>query len=388
MRTVRRLFHAEILSSVLYVTLGFLALFYFVDFVDELGDIGKAGYTALDAALYTLLRLPSRAYELIPITVLIGTIFALARLAQTSQYTILRTSGLGPGRALGVLAGVALLFGVATFLCGDYLAPASERWASQLRGEFRGGVKLDRSGAWLKERTTTADGPRMWSVNIGSAAGGSTLARVRIFEFDGDGRLVSRVAAERAEVADDGTWQLQGVERTDWAPAAGTTASAAASGASAAAASASASLPTATTRRSASGQWNGGLSAKVVAAAVLPITTMSTLDLWRYIGHLSDNEQTAQEQKIQFWKRALYPLACFVMVALALPFAYLGTRTGGVSLKVFAGILVGVSFFLLNAVFRHLGLLANWTPWVVAAAPGLLYLGVSLLAFNWLVRNR
>ena len=115
---------------------------------------------------------------------------------------------------------------------------------------------------------------------------------------------------------------------------------------------------------------------------------MSTLDLWRYIGHLSDNEQASELQKIQFWKRALYPFACLVMVGLALPFAYLNARTGGMSLKVFVGIMLGVSFVLLNNVFRHLGMLGNWTPWIVAAAPGALYLGLSLVAFSWLVRYR
>ena len=134
--------------------------------------------------------------------------------------------------------------------------------------------------------------------------------------------------------------------------------------------------------------WKSSLSPKVVAAAVLPVTTMSTVELWRYIAHLNENEQTAQLQKIQFWKRALYPFACFVMIALALPFAYLSARSGGVSLKVFVGIMLGVSFVLVNNVFRHLGLLGNWTPWIVAAAPGALYLMASLAAFVWLVRNR
>jgi hypothetical protein len=79
-----------------------------------------------------------------------------------------------------------------------------------------------------------------------------------------------------------------------------------------------------------------------------------------------------QLQKIQFWNRALYPFVCLVMVGLALPFAYLHARSGGVSIKVFAGIMLGVSFVLLNNVFRHLGLLGNWTPWLVAATPGAL----------------
>ena len=47
-----------------------------------------------------LLEQPGHFYELAPISVLIGTIYAMARLAQSSEFTILRTGGLGPGRAL------------------------------------------------------------------------------------------------------------------------------------------------------------------------------------------------------------------------------------------------------------------------------------------------
>jgi lipopolysaccharide export system permease protein len=76
------------------------------------------------------------------------------------------------------------------------------------------------------------------------------------------------------------------------------------------------------------------------------------------------------------------------MLALALPFAYLNARAGGVSLKVFGGIMLGISFVLLNSVAEHLGVLSDWTPWMVAAAPSLLYLMLSLAAFAWLVRYR
>ena len=99
MRTVRRLFYADIVSAVAFVTLAFLALFFFIDFVDELGGVGQRGYTVLHAVGYSLLLAPGHLYELLPLAVLIGAIYALARLAQTSQYTILRTGGLGPGRA-------------------------------------------------------------------------------------------------------------------------------------------------------------------------------------------------------------------------------------------------------------------------------------------------
>ena len=76
------------------------------------------------------------------------------------------------------------------------------------------------------------------------------------------------------------------------------------------------------------------------------------------------------------------------MVALALPFAYLHARAGGVSYKVFGGIMLGISFVLLNNASGHLGLLRHWTPWLAAAAPSGLYLLISMGAFAWLVRYR
>lgn len=76
------------------------------------------------------------------------------------------------------------------------------------------------------------------------------------------------------------------------------------------------------------------------------------------------------------------------MVALALPFAYLHFRSGGISVKVFGGIMLGISFVVLNAITGHVGLLRDWTPWLVASAPSLFYLGISMAAFGWLVRYR
>jgi lipopolysaccharide export system permease protein len=115
---------------------------------------------------------------------------------------------------------------------------------------------------------------------------------------------------------------------------------------------------------------------------------MTTAELWRYSAHLSDQEQAAQRYEIRFWKKALYPLACLVMVALALPFAYMHARAGSVSFKVFGGIMLGISFVLLNNLAGHIGMLSSWTPWVVAATPSFIYLLLSLAAFAWLVRYR
>ena len=277
MRTVRRLFYADITAAVAFVSLAFLALFFFIDFVDELRSVGDR-YTAARAAGYALLLAPGHLYELMPIAVLIGTIYALARLAQSSQYTILRTGGLGPGRALWLLTSLALVFGLFTFVVGDYVAPFSERIASQLRAGAKGYLYLGRSGAWIKEHSSGPGGEKSYSINVGSAERGSVLHDVRIFEFDADGQLLSRtVGAAR-----------RGRPRRHLAPSADATLTRWVD------AAASSSAREQTLPRLA---WRSSLSPAVVAAAVLPVTTMSTVELWRYIAHLSDNEQAAQSRR-------------------------------------------------------------------------------------------
>lgn len=371
MRTVRRLLYRDIASAVFFVALAFLSLFFFIDLVDELSDVGKNGYTIAYAVLSGLLELPGHFYELFPIAVLIGTIFSLARMAQASEYTILRTGGLGPGRALALLTALGAMFAVITFTVGDFVAPLSERAAVDLKARFSGGRNLGSTGAWLKDRRSAADGsPRNVSVNVLRTTPDGTLEGVRIFEFDADSRLVTRVSARRARIG-DGQWRLEDAEVTTWPVQSG---------------------PSDNLRvvmqSEARLNWPSALDAGVVAAAVLPVSTMSTIELWRYSQHLSSQEQAVSRHAIQFWKKALYPLACLVMVALALPFAYLQARAGGVSYKVFGGILLGISFVLLNNVAGHLGVLRDWTPWLVAAAPSTLYLMLSLAAFAWLVRYR
>ena len=369
MKTVRRLFYRDILSSVGFVAVAFLSLFFFIDFVDDLDAIGRQGRAAWHVALAALYEVPSHLYDLMPIAVLIGTIYALARMAQASEYTILRTGGLGPGRALRLLAALGVGFGALNFAVGDHLAPAAEQAALQLAARFDGGRRIGGAGAWLKERHATPEGERSLSINIGGVSPTGQLQQVRVFEFDRDGRLMSRTTAREASVSADGRWTLTDARVTTWPGA-------------------RSESPRVVDEALGSLQFASGLDAAVVAAAVLPLSSMTTLELWRYSRHLDDQAQASQQVAIRFWKKALYPLSCLVMVALALPFAYLHARAGGVSLKVFGGIMLGIGFVLLNNLAGHLGMLRDWTPWVVAAAPSLLFLLLSLAAFAWLVRYR
>lgn len=380
MKTVRRLLYRDIAGSVFFVALAFLSLFFFIDFVDELSASAKLPGALRFSLLSAALQMPGHLYDLGAIAVLIGTIYALSRMAQASEFTILRTAGLGPGRALAMLLLPGALFGAGAFAIGEWLVPWAERKVVLLdtsRNDAR--LPLGRAGAWLKDAGGSAPAAHHAAINVAAAEVGGRLLRVRIFEFDQNNRLLRRIEASQAQVGHAGLWLLTQVQVADWPPA----------GAGALPQNPDPSAASAVvTRRIDRMEWRSTLTPEVVAAAVMPLQTMSTIELWRYSRHLSRQEQAAQRYEIQFWKRALYPLACIVMAALALPFAYLHARAGGVSLKVFGGIMLGISFVLANHLAGHLGLLRDWTPWIAAAAPSLAYLLLSLAAFWWLVRYR
>jgi lipopolysaccharide export system permease protein len=369
MKTIRQLIYGEVITAVAFVALGFLALFFFFDFVDELQYIGKPGpagtYLVTYAILYVVLLIPSHLYELLPIAVLIGTIFVMSRLAQSSEYTILRTSGLGPWRALRTLTALGLAFVFLTFAVGDYVTPASDRSAQLLKARYQGRITVGQTGAWLKERQTY----NTYAANVSALTADGDMQGVRIFEFDSKGFLVSLTQAPNARVVEDGSWILQKAERNEFGGL---------------------DAPNAKVERQslATYRWPTEITAEMVSVALLKPERMSTIDLFQYIQHLDANGQAAQRYEIEFWRKVFYPLSCLVMVVLALPFAYLHFRSGGITGYVFGGVLIGISFFLLNDVFGYIGNLQNWWPWLTAAAPGMIYSVFSLGAFGWLVLRR
>lgn len=368
MKTVRRLLYREVVIAVALVTLGFVALFFFFDLVEELQSVnrsGALGYRIPQALIYIGLTMPNHIYELMPITVLIGTIFVMARLAQSSEFTILRTSGLGPWRALRALLTLGMVFVLFTFVVGDYVAPLADKTAQLLKAQFQGQVTVGKTGAWLKERQAYGN----FAVNVGALSSDGNMKEVRIFEFDNRGHLVSVTEGQTATFGEHDDWLLSGVDRTEF-----------------------------TTVDDKSGRvdrtlapsfrWPTGVTAEMVAAAVLRPERMGTIDLFQYMQHLSSNNQSAQKYEIQFWKKVFYPLSCLVMVVLALPFAYFHFRSGSIPSYVFYGVMAGISFVLLNNVLSDLGTLQGWQPWFTAALPGMIYSMLSLTAFTWLVLRR
>lgn len=377
MTLIGRYLRREILSAVVFVLFGFLALFAFFDFIKELEEVGRAGYKLQHALLYVALAMPSHAYELMPIAALIGTIYALAQFASHSEFTAMRAAGLGRGMALRYIAQVGVILAFTTLLTGEVLTPPAEKLAQRVRLSALGAsvVNQFRSGLWIKDTIKDADGQveRTRFVNVQEVLPDTSLKGVRVFEFDTALRLSEVLVSETGQFVPPGSWQLRGVERTGFSVTRTTE-----------------SVPSLKAQQRSLPEfiWPSELNPGILGVLMVVPQRMSAWDLARYVEHLRDNRQRADRYEIALWTKLVYPIAVIVMMTLALPFGYLQVRAGSIGYKVFAGIMLGIAFHFLNGLFSHLGLLNTWPAWVAASVPSLIALLLALGLLWWVDRAR
>jgi lipopolysaccharide export system permease protein len=373
MPVFKRYLYRELIATTAMVAVGFLGLFLFFDFVDELSNIGKTGlsgtdrYGLLEATGFVVSLIPSRLYDLLPIAVLIGATMVMARFAQSSEFTALRTSGLSPLKALRLLLGFGIGLSVMTFVLGDYAVPAANKAGQLLKAKYLGKSLTGENGAWLKDNVNG----RSFAINVGALGDGVNMQNLRIFEFDAMGQIASISEAKSGTVESENTWTLVDVNQLRVLRQEGVM-----------------TAPKVVRETHANLRWQTGISVDMVATALLKPDRMGTWDLYQYMNHLQKNAQSAQRYEIEFWRKLFYPVSCLVMLVLALPFAYLHFRRGSITAYVFSGVLIGISFFVVNAAMGYVGNLNNWQPWLAAAAPSLIYSLVALLGFGWLVAYR
>lgn len=377
MKILQKYFGAEILRSVLFVMLALLALFSFFDLVNELqSSVNKGGYQLKHAVIYVLLGWPGRIYEFMPIAVLIGTIYVLAQFASNSEFTIMRASSMSTMMVGHILLKIGMIFVLLTFLFGEILSPVSSKFAEKMKLSAIG-ESLEqefRTGLWTKdlvrENGLTGDVIGSRFLNVKEIMPNRHLKGVKIFEFDKNFHLSHEMTAADAEYVGKNTWRLFDVIET--------------------------SFPKTLTSEDIAAVKSEKLASRDVVSEVTPDILsvlfadpdrMSATDLAAFTKHLADNKQDGERYEIAFWKKITYPFATLVMMALALPFAYLHVRSGGVSLKIFSGIMIGMVFYLSNALFSHVGLLNTWPALVTAVVPSILFLIIAALGLRYVERN-
>lgn len=382
MRIYEKYFAQQIYLTFLFILFAFSGLFFFFDLLNELNSVGHGHYSFSFALLRATLQIPSHFYEVIPVASLISAIYVFAQMAANSEFTIFRVSGLPTNQALRSLLKIGIPLVLLTYLIGEVIGPYTNQLSARLQLEALGSSVSSafRSGVWVKDTLTANENGEQVTrfVNVGKLQPDATITDVRIYEFDSLFRLSSVLLAKSGTYQPPGHWLLKDVTDTELSPIAPPDGQ-----------PVDALAPAYSAKQVAMPQYSlrSELTPQILSVLMVSPDNMSMFNLFRYIQHLKENHQDTQTYNIAFWRKLLYPLAVFVMLVLSLPFAYLHTRAGVVGMKVFGGIMLGMSFQLVNTLFSHMGTLNTWPAPLTAATPGLIYLALGLIGLHWVERH-
>ncbi|OJA92864.1 LPS export ABC transporter permease LptG [Burkholderia ubonensis] len=382
MRLYEKYFARQIYVTFVFILFAFSGLLFFFDLINELNSVGHGNYKFGYAVLRVALQTPSRFYEIIPVAALISAIYVFAQMAANSEFTIFRVSGLATNQALRSLLKIGVPLVIVTYLIGEFVGPYADQLSERVRLQALGASVSSNfeSGVWVKDTLAARENGEQVTrfVNVGSLSPDSTISNVRIYEFDSKFQLQNVRIAQTSRYEAPGHWLLKGVTETELTPIK-PIGGQPADTLNPVYRSQQVTLPEYRLR--------SDLTPQILSVLLVSPEHMSIINLFRYIQHLRENQQDAQRYDIALWHKLLYPFAVFVMLALSLPFAYLHTRAGVVGVKVFGGIMLGMSFQLLNTLFSHIGTLKTWPAPVTAATPGLIYLALGLFALKWVDKH-
>jgi lipopolysaccharide export system permease protein len=376
MKVLQRYFGTEIIRAVFFVLLALLVLTSFFDLMNEASSVNKGGYQIKHALLYVLLNIPGNAYDFLPIAALIGTIYVLAQFASNSEFTIMRAASMSSWTAAKMLAKIAVILIAFTFLLGEVIAPMSAKTAKKVKLTATNGPVTQgfRSGLWTKDLIrdshdkTLVTGTRF--LNVREVSPTRALLGVKVYEFDTNFQLLREINASKAEYVRSHVWRLSDVVETDFPKNLAQDTKIASN-----------------THKLATKELESEITPDILAVLFIDPDRMSAYELASYTRHLSENKQSTERYEIAFWKKITYPISILVMMALALPFAYLHARDGGISLRIFSGIMLGMVFYLVNSLFSHLGMINTWPALITALFPSLLFSGMAFAGLRYVERN-
>lgn len=377
MKLLTRMVFVQVMKNSLFVLFALVALFAFFDLINQSKKIGIV-YSIAEAFLLTGLTLPSRCYEILPIAVMLGAIFTLSRLAATSQFTVMRVTGIGPMKFCSMLMIPGLVLVLCAYSLGEFLAPPSQRLAKELKLDFSNstftGKELD-SGIWVRDvlRGPNDEIRKVAFVNVRSLKPGEAAYNWKIYVFNNHNEISSIITAVKGVYSEEQGWVLHDVKE-QVIP----------------------NLPRNTIERTKEKVvikkmdtmvWGKSLDGNIFGLLMVKPEDMSLSELYHYIEYLKDNGQAYKRFDTAFWSKAFYPLAILVMLVLSMPFAYQSARAGGYAIKIFIGIMIGILYYALNNLFAFMSALENVPPFISALIPSLIML-LAATAAVWYSERR
>jgi lipopolysaccharide export system permease protein len=366
-RLLDRYLLRELLLPLFVVLSCFLLLWLVFDIVGVMDDFQQNHLQLADVVEYYLYKTPKILSEgLVPVALLIGTLYALTQHARHNELTAIRSAGISLWRMLVPYLFVGALFSLALFWLNEIALPDANLRMDQVMKRYTGAGDsaegLIRNFNFYDERDR-----RKWTIGTFDLRTGSMTnvlvewgrpgGRVEYLKADGAKWSGTEWVFARALTR---TFDPANKEQFDFAPAAP-------------------ELAVPEFRETPGEIWSefsiNQLSASTAAKrAVVALSTLRNyFDL-----HPELSPEKRALLMTQFHGRIALPWTCLVVMLIAIPFATPSGRRN-IFVGVTAGLAITFIFFILQRLCLALGTGGRLAPWLAAWLPNLFFAALGIV---------
>jgi len=322
-------------------------IIFLADYVEVLRRFGdEAGFGPLLGLMLVSMRAPLLLDTVLPFAFLFAALLSLLSLSRQLELVVARASGVSVWGFLKAPFSIAILLGVLATAFLNPVAISLKDGADKIEAELSGAAARRDAGHWFRQESAAGQS----IVHSGSVShDGRELSGVTAFVFDSSGKFREKVAARRAQYADN-YWALDDAEIV--------------SASSAPRRMERYALPT-------------ELDAAELRRSVVQPEAAS---VWSLPGLIQTAERTglaSDRFRMAYHSLLNRPLFLVAMVAIAATVSLRLSRYGGAWRLILTGVVVGFLLYVLTEIVSDLGangiinpILAAWLPPLVALTFG------------------
>ena len=340
-----------IIASSALVLVVLLALAGLFEFIAELDDM-QGDYQTPRVILYTALRLPQLAFEMLPVAALLGSLLGLGALAANSEIIVMRSAGLSIKKLSAMVAVTGFVLFVFTGLLGEFIGPPLDYYARNMRMEARYQQDDDRLG----NATWVRDGP--FVLHLERVSSEFEFGSIYMFQFNDNSKLASIARAENSGIDKDDRWVLENYRETRFED------------------------DGVQVVESSLAVESFGIDAEVLGISLVKPQSLSGRGLFSYIAYLKRNSLDSRRYATELWYRVARSATVIIMPVLALAFVFGSLRTGGAGGRLMIGVVIGLAYYLASEMLANSGQVFNFDPAVIAWAPSLVLAIVTVIALK------
>lgn len=341
MTIIHRYLLKQLIRNFCISLLAFTFLFAVFDFFERFDNLLADNATVWDSIRYFGLKIPLTLNLMLPVAMLVATLFTVGMLSKNSEITAMRAAGLPVLWLARPMLAFGLILSFVSLVMGETLVPYTQR---RVREIYNIDIKKnDQKGAFNQNDFWWRSGKTFNSADMFDSRTNSLLS-YSSFELDDKYRVLKRIDASQVDwVNPTLKWTMKGVSEY----------------------------------RFTRGQ---NVDAKKYNALPLLIDekpedfyevktdtmTMSYRQLSKFLKQQKANGIPVTGYRTELFAKFSFPFIIFIVTLVILPFSLKPARSGSLAMSFVAGLVIAFSYYAIHSFSIAMGHAELWPPFMAA----------------------